>query len=314
MALTKITQGVIEPNENFDTHNINSTGVVTATSFDGNINSGVVTATDSLKVGSAVTITSSGVSVPLGITTVAELHVGVDTGFFNEDLVVNGDARITGIFTVGRDTLIFDGLNNQITVGSGVTIDGSSGIITATRFVGDGSNLSGIDATSLKDADGNIVAQANSTGIVFSGIATVSSGKLMVGTAYVSSGAVGIGSTTTSGRDAGIGTMVGSMIYNTSLEKVQLYKHNRGWVDVTDAGDDLTEFSATGGIVGEYTDPGPGKHYKTHTYTSSGTFDYTAEYAGVSPVDIIMVGGGGGGGFGGGGGGAGGYILSLIHI
>jgi hypothetical protein len=35
MALTKITQGVIKPGENFDTHNINSTGIITATEFHG---------------------------------------------------------------------------------------------------------------------------------------------------------------------------------------------------------------------------------------------------------------------------------------
>ena len=41
MALTKITKGVIKPNENYDTHNINSTGVVTATSFVGNLTGNV---------------------------------------------------------------------------------------------------------------------------------------------------------------------------------------------------------------------------------------------------------------------------------
>jgi len=35
MALTKITRGVIKPNENYDTHNINSTGIITATEFHG---------------------------------------------------------------------------------------------------------------------------------------------------------------------------------------------------------------------------------------------------------------------------------------
>ena len=35
MALTRITKGVIKPNINYDTHNINSTGVVTATKFIG---------------------------------------------------------------------------------------------------------------------------------------------------------------------------------------------------------------------------------------------------------------------------------------
>ena len=36
-----------------------------------------------------------------GIATATKLHVGVDTGFYNEDLVVNGDARVTGILTTG---------------------------------------------------------------------------------------------------------------------------------------------------------------------------------------------------------------------
>ena len=324
MALTKITQGVIKPNENFDTNNINSTGVVTATSFDGNINSGVVTATDSLKVGSAVTITSSGVSVPLGITTVAELHVGVDTGFFNEDLVVNGDARITGIFTVGRDTLIFDGLNNQITVGSGVTIDGSSGIITATRFVGDGSNLSGIDATSLKDADGNIVAQAVGSGLVITGVTTVSN-KLMVGDSYISAGNIGLGTTTTAGRDAGIGTAAGSMIYNATTGSVQVYKSLRGWVAIDNTGDapppPPSGITATGGIINDYEDGGT--YYRTHTFINSGTFDVTDVDSSSfgTDVDYLVVAGGGGGGIGGdatisayqaggGGAGAGGLLTS----
>ena len=35
MALTKITQGVIKPNENYDTGSINSTGIITATEFHG---------------------------------------------------------------------------------------------------------------------------------------------------------------------------------------------------------------------------------------------------------------------------------------
>ena len=51
MALTRITNGVIKPNENYDTHNINSTGIITATSFSGpftgssDIQSGIITAT-----------------------------------------------------------------------------------------------------------------------------------------------------------------------------------------------------------------------------------------------------------------------------
>ena len=64
-----------------------------------------------------------------------------------------------------------------------------SGIVTASSFEGDGSSLTGIDATSLKDSGGNIKAQANPGGVVITGIATATGFK--VGTAIsVSDGAV----------------------------------------------------------------------------------------------------------------------------
>ena len=48
-----------------------------------------------------------------------------------------------------------------------------SGIITATSFRGDGSQLTGIDATSLKDNDGGVMVQATKAGAVVTGILTV---------------------------------------------------------------------------------------------------------------------------------------------
>jgi hypothetical protein len=47
-----------------------------------------------------------------------------------------------------------------------------TGIVTATAFAGDGSNLTGIDATAIKDSGGNVKAQANPNGIVVTGILT----------------------------------------------------------------------------------------------------------------------------------------------
>jgi hypothetical protein len=87
---------------------------------------------------------------------------------FTEDLVVQGDARITGILTVGTSSIIFDGNNNTISIGGSVVLGGDdgilnassanigdsveinseginvSGIITATTFSGDGSRLTGV--------------------------------------------------------------------------------------------------------------------------------------------------------------------------
>ena len=51
----------------------------------------------------------------------------------------------------------------------------SSGIITATSFVGSGANLTGIDATSVKDSGGNVKIQAQASGAVYTGIHTFNS-------------------------------------------------------------------------------------------------------------------------------------------
>ena len=50
-----------------------------------------------------------------------------------------------------------------------------SGIVTANSFKGDGSSLTGIDATALKDTGGNVKIQAQASGAVYTGIHTFSS-------------------------------------------------------------------------------------------------------------------------------------------
>jgi len=71
--------------------------------------------------------------------------------------------------------------------------------------------------------------------------------------------------------------------------------------------------AATGGTTNEYDDGG--KRYKSHTFTSNGTFTVTTvgDAAGDrNKVDyLIIAGGGGGGGTNGGGGGAGGFRTTL---
>ena len=87
MALTRITKGVIKPNENYDTHNINSTGILTAVgaNFTGDVNiGGVLTYED------VTSIDSVGI-----ITAQKDIHVGagvsvVGIGTFG-GLDINGD-------------------------------------------------------------------------------------------------------------------------------------------------------------------------------------------------------------------------------
>ena len=60
-------------------------------------------------------------------------------------------------------------------VGAALTADGATGIVTAYKFVGDGSGLSGIDATSIKDSGGTVRAQAYTAGVTVTGVLTATS-------------------------------------------------------------------------------------------------------------------------------------------
>ena len=74
MALTRITKGVIKPNENYDTHDINSTGIITATgaNITGNLSvGGVLTYEDVSSIDSVGIITANqGIHVGAGISVV----------------------------------------------------------------------------------------------------------------------------------------------------------------------------------------------------------------------------------------------------
>ena len=70
--------------------------------------------------------------------------------------------------------------------------------------------------------------------------------------------------------------------------------------------------------MSDYLEPGPGNRYRSHTFTTSGTFEVTA--LGTSEpnaLEYVVIAGGGGGatagtGGGAGGGGAGGYRSSVV--
>jgi len=77
------------------------------------------------------------------------------------------------------------------------------------------------------------------------------------------------------------------------------------------AGGGGSGITATGGVISDYTDPGPGTVYRAHIFTSTGPFSVSA-VTGPGLVEYLVVGGGGGGGgFRGGGGGGGGVNSNL---
>jgi len=106
-----------------------------------------------------------------GITTITNASGTVTIGIGTTALLVEGNARVTGILTVGSASITLDGTNNRINVGTGLTLSSSgvnvTGVITATSFSGDGSNMTGVGIGST----GSI----NTTGSISAGAATFTS-------------------------------------------------------------------------------------------------------------------------------------------
>jgi hypothetical protein len=84
-------------------------------------------------------------------------------------------------------------------------------------------------------------------------------------------------------------------------------------VTAPSGGGTITYTGASGGVISDYQDPGPGTRYRAHIFTSSGTL--TVSDPQITSVEYLVVAGGGGGaGYHGAGGGAGGYRSSVVLL
>jgi len=146
-----------------------------------------------------------------------KLEVGA-VGASGTSLHVNGDARITGILSIGQGTITLDGSSNIINVGSGITLNGSTGIISATSVVVGGTTLTGTAVTSIVAGTGITISgptgevTINATGAGSSQFVTTAAGihtlsNVGIGTtnptsALTVSGGVNISGVTTTGSIA----------------------------------------------------------------------------------------------------------------
>jgi len=113
-------------------------------------------------------------TVSAGINTISSVGIGTTNprftlevgavGASGTSLYVNGDARVTGILTVGSSSVTLNGSTNEITVGTGITISGNTGIISATKVTIGGETLTGAGVTSL--VAGSNISLSGSTGRV----------------------------------------------------------------------------------------------------------------------------------------------------
>ena len=85
-----------------------------------------------------------GVQVDDEVLVVRGSRVGIGTTVPDEALDVRGDAKVTGIATVNN--IFSSGISTltELRIGTGITASSSSGIVSATKFVGDGSLLTGL--------------------------------------------------------------------------------------------------------------------------------------------------------------------------
>ena len=112
-----------------------------------------------------------------GINTLSNVGIGTTNPRFSLEigtvgssgtsLWVNGNARVTGIFTVGSSSITLDGSNNVVSVGTGVTIYGNTGIVSATDFYANGIQVGVISATTIVYQGGTLYNtwQQSATGI-----------------------------------------------------------------------------------------------------------------------------------------------------
>ena len=203
MALTRITQGVIEPNQNYDTHNINSTGIITATgaNISGNMSvGGVLTYEDVTNVDSVGLVTAR-----QGMRFGGHILPTVDSTYD----IGSADYKVRHLFLSDNSLKFVDSSDTEhplsvdsgrlkfaggMLLGNNIKMDTTLGIVTATSFVGSGLNING----DITDAKGNIrripldsyssshtlvVQNAGETVYISSGGVTIPSGVFSAGDA-----------------------------------------------------------------------------------------------------------------------------------
>ena len=197
---------------------VNLTGILTAPSFSatGNISAA------SINVGSNIQLGNAGVAT-------ATTFVGNLTGNVNNTgnllLQIGGSEK----FRVGGSGQLGIGGANYGTPGQVLTSGGSGSAATWSTINSDAIN------------EGNTKAEVIDSG---------SDGRFIVETdgvqrIRIDSNGLGITSTTTAARNAGVGTAIGTIIFNSTENKLQLYANDLNWRGFSPADPTISSISGT---------------------------------------------------------------------
>ena len=193
MAFTRILGPGIHTASNINSHNINSTGIITATAFVGNITGNVTGGASSITGSPSVSLGN----VNAGIATFTGALTGTTANF-------SGNVSVGGVLTY-EDVKNVDSLG-IITARSGVDVDdfldvgsniklGNSGVITATTFKGDGDFVE-LDVDGHTNLD-NVSIAGVATATLFSGASQIGiqSAGTQIGAGITQLNFVGTGNT-----------------------------------------------------------------------------------------------------------------------
>ena len=203
MAFTRILGPGIHTASNINSHNIKSTGIITAVSFVGD-GSGLtgIASTDNIVTGTAATFNTYPVDINAGMTV---------AGVSSFSGAISGTtANFSGNVTVGG-VLTYEDVKNVDSIGiitarSGVDVDdfldvgsniklGNAGVITATTFKGDGDFVE-LDVDGHTNLD-NVSIAGVATATLFSGASQIGiqSAGTQIGAGITQLNFVGAGNT-----------------------------------------------------------------------------------------------------------------------
>jgi len=168
---------------------------------------GIATYEDVRNVDSIGFITArNGIDVTSGIVTTPKLHVGVGTTF-NEDLVVTGDARVTGILTIGTGSITLDPNAKQIKGVDEIIIGTATTVVIKQDDKGE---------VKFEDKDGKSASVGIGTTVSINTSGIITAATIKASTAFYPP------LYTTAARDAGTFTQ-GAIIFNTTSSKLEFY-------------------------------------------------------------------------------------------
>ena len=197
-------------------------GIVTATSFAGNFSGTTGTFGDFVNIGSNIQLGNAGV---------------VTATTFTGNLTGNVNATSNLLLQIGGSEKFRVGSSGQLGIGGANY--GTSGQVLTSGGSGSAATWSTINSDAINE--GNTKAEVIDSG---------SDGRFIVETdgtqrIRVDSNGLGITSTTTSARNSGVGTAIGTIIFNSTDNQLQVYANNLQWRGFSPLDATLTNISGT---------------------------------------------------------------------